>query len=76
VTGLTAIVRMAETVVGAAGDPVAVVADGIVDVAGAVDGLVVVADGIADVAVLVGDDTNSFATDFRGFTGINQNKRP
>src|SRR5580658_521578 len=69
-TGLTAIVRMAEIVAGAADGRAA--AGGIADAAGAGDGLVVVVDGIADVAGLVGDDTNFFATDWHGFTRIRE----
>lgn len=56
-TGLTVIVRMAETVAGAAGVPAA---GGIVDAAGAADGLVV-AGAIADAAALVVGDTRNFS---------------
>jgi hypothetical protein len=66
VTGLTVIVRIAETVVDAAGVPAA--AGGIVDAAGAVDGLVV-ADAIVDVAALAGADTKTLC---HGFSRIAQ----
>jgi hypothetical protein len=68
--GLMGIVRTVETVAG--GVDGLVVADEIVVAAGAADGLVV-AGGIAGVAGLAGVDTrNYFATDFRGFTRIDQ----
>ncbi len=68
--GRTEIVRMAETVADAADDRAA--ADGIVDAVGVADGRVAGAGGIVDAAGLGAEDTNSFATDSRGFTRINQ----
>ena len=64
-TGRTAIVRMAEIVVGAVDGPA--VADGIVDAAGAVDGRAAVADEIADAAGRAGEGTKRFC---RGFARI------
>jgi fructose-1,6-bisphosphatase len=61
--------RLAEIAAGAA--DVLVAADAIVDAAGAVGGQVAVG-GIVDVAGRAGEDTNFFATDFRGFTRIKQ----
>jgi hypothetical protein len=59
------IVRMAETVVDAAEDPVVVAV--IADAAGAVEGLVVVDGIVADAADRAGEGTRKvFATDLRG----------
>lgn len=71
VTGLTAIVRMAEIAVGAVDVPVEV--DAIVAAAGAAD-VLVAADVIEDAVGLAGGDTRNFIAT-HGFTRINQGKK-
>lgn len=73
VTGLKAIVRMAEIAVAAADVPVEV--DAIAAAAGAAD-VLAVAGVIVDAAGLAAEDTRNFiATDLRGFTRRNQGKK-
>jgi hypothetical protein len=62
VTGLTAIVRMAEIVAGAVDVPVGV--DAIAGAAGAAD-VLVAADVIVDAVARAGEDIRSFATEMR-----------